>query len=124
MPPRPTHELVEDRVAVDVRKLSRQGLLEPEGAPQKLADFGLTLLAAELAQVVLSSGLREVTVELEWVPCRLGGERAWFRCLRCSGRRALLYAPKLLCRECLGLRYQAQRLDAIDRRYWRAERLR
>jgi len=53
---------------------------------------------------------RNDTVPLEWMPCRFGGNRAWFRCPACNRRAAILYGAHEMfaCRRCLRLAYESQ----------------
>ena len=91
-----TKDAVEDHCALDVRKLKREGMLDPgyrgrlawwQGGRQ-VSSIGLL---AEHGRVVLkyrhrSGGLGdewedvEQLVYLTWTPCNLGGERPWFVC--------------------------------------------
>ena len=65
------------------------------------------------------------TVETEFTPCNLGGERIWFKCSRCERRCAILYAaPHFACRTCHGLRYAIEGKSIYDRAIRKAIRFR
>jgi hypothetical protein len=71
------------------------------------------------------------TVAVVRVPCRFGGERAYFVCSGLDGTTCLRRAVKLyadrrgfFCRQCLGLAYASQNEDAWDRARRRAQKAR
>ncbi len=138
-----TLDTVDDYRSIDIRMMKRRGWLEPNRY------IGLTWSRnGEITgsinvrtyhnRVVLSykhrpSGSRgewtdeEYPVYLDWTPCNLGGERAWFRCpARGCGRRvALLYGGDIFaCRHCHQLAYPSQREATEDRIVRRADRIR
>ncbi len=61
-------------------------------------------------------------VAIETTPCRYGGERAWFLCPRCFGRRAVLFSVggRFRCRDCHGIAYSSTRETDADRAARRA----
>jgi hypothetical protein len=64
-------------------------------------------------------------VRIERTPCRFGGSRPWFRCVRCNRRCAVLYGRSrdgyFGCRVCLKLGYLSESEDAMGR-LWRKQR--
>ena len=63
------------------------------------------------------AGVEGFTVPLEAAPCRLGGQRWYFRCPRIGWRCAKLYLPegaqRFMSREAHGLSYRSQRVDPM-----------
>ena len=61
-------------------------------------------------------------VVLERTPCHYGGERVWFRCPGCGGRRAVLHSAggRFRCRACHDLAYGSTREDRAGRMLRRA----
>jgi hypothetical protein len=138
-----TKDAVEDHCALDVRKLKREGMLDPgyrgslvwwQGG-REVSSIGLL---AEHGRVVLKYRHRrgglgdewedvEQPVYLTWTPCNLGGERPWFVCpgvvsgRYCGRRVAILYSAGLyfLCRHCYDLTYRSrqasERLGALHK---------
>ena len=128
---------------LDVRKLYRDGLLEPgtsfrsswSRAGKETGSIGGFV---SRDQVILSYSHRsrqgaewenvKELVPLEWTPCNFGGERPWFVCpgVACGRRVAILYGPGkyFLCRHCYDLRYESQRKDKKDRALRRARKIR
>jgi hypothetical protein len=104
--------------------------------------FGSISVRTELDAVVLMFRSRtspdsewksvEQRVPITWTPCRLGGRRAWFRCLAysdgryCGRRVGLLYAAGELfaCRRCYGLAYASQRESLRHRGLGKARKIR
>ena len=91
-----TKDAVEEYCALDVRKLNREGMLDPgyrgslawRRGERKVSSIGLV---AEHGRVVLKYRHRrgglgdewedvEQPVYLTWTPCNLGGKRPWFVC--------------------------------------------
>ena len=68
------------------------------------------------------------SVQLEYTPCRFGGERVWFRCpmAGCNRRATTLYLGVLrcACRTCFGLAYQSQFKSPVDRAIAQAWKIR
>jgi hypothetical protein len=131
---------LDDLLAVDVRRLRRQGRLEPgyDGtAPtsrggREVGDVfmrrhgGVLVLRYGLA---VEDGTREETVE-DRVPLLRtaqpgGGERPWFACPGCGRRCAVLYrAPRFRCRACVGATYASQYVSKGGRPFHRARAIR
>ena len=54
-----------------------------------------------------------------------GGIRYWWLCPRCGKRVAVLYcAGYCVCRHCIGVKYQTQHLQLLDRQFKRISTLR
>ena len=108
-----------DSMPLDIRKITRQGLLVPGSrfSWQWLVNdrqvAGISIRVDFLESMLLSYGMKstgevvEQRVQTQTSPCHLGGQRHWFTCPRCSKRVAVLYAPGryFACRECGGLSY-------------------
>lgn len=65
-------------------------------------------------------------IALEWLPQKLGGQRAWLRCSDCQRRVALMYNSGRLgyvCRLCTGLPYKSECEMLEDRLYRRMQKL-
>ncbi len=93
----------DELASLDVRKLKREGLIDPE---------------QELVEGVAS---------LAWTPCTFGGTRPWFVCPGggCGRRVAILYGPgpeQFLCRHCRELTYESQRAGELVRAEMRVEK--
>jgi hypothetical protein len=127
--------LVEDCDAIDVRHLSRCGVLTPgewimtwrnplDGtAVRRLAvrAGADTLLLSHLAcGKSISARLR-----LSHTSCGFGGQRSWFHCPVCDGRAAMLYVHgnRLACRLCHELTYRSRRGSEFARAWNRFYRL-
>jgi hypothetical protein len=118
---------VEACLALDIRRLGREGFLRPGRTSvitwacdgEACASIRLT---AEADAVILAfqtadGALTRQRVPLTFTAQRLGGKRAWFTCdavvegQHCGRRCAALYVatqPLFACRKCLSLRYVAQ----------------
>ena len=127
-----------DMRALDVRKVQREGALEPGET------FGCTWrrggeviafvdLKMETDRVMLDYRrkvdgewqARRYPVELAWTACRYGGQRAWWLCPGCGRRVAVLYdGHRFECRHCHQLVYKSQRQAPDERAYKRANELR
>lgn len=132
---------VETRPSIDANLMNREKRLRPGTwgvwrAPGEGYDIGYSTSeeGLRLAFEVSAGGDWEKVqqaVSLARVPCRLGGERAYFICAGLAGppcgRRAVkLYADRrgFFCRQCLGLAYASQNEDAWDRARRRAQKAR
>lgn len=131
-----------DTRVLDVRRLKREGMLEPESSRAwAWSSNGVTQftvdVTAEADAVVLAYGRRQggdwstvvSRVWLEHTPCNFGGSRLWWRCpARGCGRRvAVLYRPAggvFACRHCHELAYKSQRETPSDRGFRAADKLR
>ena len=134
-----------DMWALDVRKVQREGGLEPGET------FGCTWrrrggeviasvdLKMETDRVMLDYQrkvdgqwqARRYPVEIAWTACHYGGQRAWWLCpgastgAGCGRRVAVLYGgDKFNCRHCHDLAYKSQRQAPDDRAFQRADQLR
>lgn len=126
-----------DSIPLDIRKISREGLLVPGNSfsrrwlvnDRQVAGISIRV---ESQSVVLSyrtmstDEVVEQRVQTQTSPCHLGGERHWFTCPRCSKCVAVLYAPGryFACRQCGGLGYATQKQGAGDRASTKADKLR
>jgi hypothetical protein len=138
---------VEECRSLDIRRLYREGLLEPgyrfswswSRAGRQIASIGGVVLGSSRPERVVlliryRSGLGadwedvQQPVELDWTPCNFGGERPWFICpgADCGRRVAVLYGPGryFLCRHCYDLSYQSQRDNKMYRALHRAQDIR
>jgi len=122
---------------LDIRKITRKGLLVPGGSfswqwlvnNQKVAGISMRV---DMQSMVLSWRMKstgevvEQRVQTQTSSCHLGGHRHWFTCPRCSRRVAVLYAPGryFACRQCGGLGYATQKEGAGDRASTLADKLR
>ncbi|MDR0379986.1 MAG: hypothetical protein LBI62_08620 [Candidatus Accumulibacter sp.] len=130
-----------DRLALDIRKLHRDGLLIPGRAfglhwSRKGEEVASIRIRTEADRVILNYRSRsndgewqamEYPVYLEWTNCHLGGRRVWFRCPAqgCGRRVAILYGgPIFACRHCYRLVYACQRERHEDRTARRADAIR
>jgi hypothetical protein len=121
---------VESWPSVDITDLHRGGIVALDLDVPEMGGSGrgtemsydrecqtLTLMRPHTARQV---------VRIEWTKCRLGGQRAWFRCPLCGTRRVMLHCVQgqWACRVCHGLRYDSQRCTPRRRKRLRASRLR
>lgn len=98
---------------LDVRKVRRRGLIAPGQEELDIPEGGLT-------------------IPLTWTPMPQGGARPWFLCPDedggCGRRVAILYLENqrrvLLCRLCLDLVYESQRVNQVRRAKMRADKAR
>jgi hypothetical protein len=127
---------------IDVRYLSRRGLLHPGSCctlrwSRNGEETGSIGLRSTSDSVVLSYRRKlpgsdewkneEYPVYLDWTPCNYGGTRPWFLCpaRRCGRRVAVLYGGGIFaCRHCHRLAYQSQREQAHGRAMIRAQAIR
>jgi hypothetical protein len=132
---RPT---TDEALALDVRRLVRQGLIKPGGAisvPLRWGDDAALLgqvrvgydgvrrpdelvLDYRLVDGAGSAGraVHEV-LALERTPCPYGGERVWVRCPGCEQRKAVLYlwGERFHCVRCHDLAYASTRQSRLRR---------
>lgn len=119
-------DVTSDMLALDVRRLKRNGLLVPgrtfnmhwrlngeTQAPIKVqAEFDCVILSYRSSGYDRECQSMECLLYLEWTDCHFGGQRVWFRCPgnECGRRTAIVYGgPKFLCRKCHQLVYACQR---------------
>jgi hypothetical protein len=126
-----------DSMPLDIRKISRKGLLVPGSSfgwqwtvnERQVAGISARV---EFESMVLSYRMKstgevvEQRVQTQPSPCHLGGQRHWFTCPRCRKRVAVLYAPGryFACRQCGDLGYATQKEGIGDRASTRAEKQR
>lgn len=120
------------RFALDARFLHRYGVLreggrfsmavEYENAPVADIDAFYTRAGVRMAASYHSRDkrpyLRLDDLLVEWTDCNYGGSRPWFICPRsgCERRAAVLYwGAGFACRCCLGLAYDSQNQQPLDR---------
>ena len=112
-----------DSMPLDIRKISRKGLLVPGNSfswqwtvnNQQVA--GISVRVDIDHGLVLSYRMKstgevvEQRVQTQTSPCHLGGQRCWFTCPRCTKRVAVIYAQGryFACRLCGGLSYATQK---------------
>ena len=130
-----------DMLALDIRRLSRDGFLKPgQSFNWKWSRGGEAVgninILADVNQVTLDYRARErggewqamnYPVRISWTPCTYGGRRAWWHCpaVGCGRRVAILYGGKVYaCRHCHQLSYRTQREQAYDRASSKADKLR
>jgi len=128
--------------SLDIRWLRKSGALEPTAVthPQwttrgETTCMIQTAMSADGHTLTLTyrtrslgqawTGLEEA-ISLDATPCTYGGERVWFRCPGCGGRRAVLYALRgaFRCRGCHHLAYSSTREDPYERSLRRGAELR
>lgn len=66
------------------------------------------------------------TISIDRVPCNYGGYRYYFKCPLCQSRMRKLYFAQqsvILCRKCLNLGYQSQRLRSSKRYDYMAQKI-
>lgn len=131
----------EDVNQIDIRLLSRKGLLNTRGVVGMLSwsqmgekcgslEFQARSDTLELSYRVRISGEDwqnvEQSVAIERTPCNFGGRRPWFACPNCHRRVAILYGAgvRFLCRRCYGLPYASQGEDFTNRMIRKARKIR
>ncbi|RRS06407.1 hypothetical protein EIP75_02155 [Aquabacterium soli] len=133
--PRPMTRLkVESCRSLDVRRLAREGLLDPNvmGSAEwvwrddygnQTASVGIAASSGTLRLRYAIGGLdASQVVSVERTACALGGDRPWFKCPACGHRCALLHLRRgrFACRKCQGLAYLSQAIDPVQR-IWRKQ---
>jgi len=130
-----------DYCALDIRRLSRDGLLRPGHSfdwnwlVNKAIVSSINIVNEENLLVLSYKSRRgesnwekvETLVYLDYTECHLGGLRPWFICPArdCSRRVAILYAGSVFaCRNCHRLAYQSQRETSVYRAMRRADSIR
>jgi hypothetical protein len=112
-----THRTCESHHCLDVRELSRSGLLTSTGTimwSRGDRTTGVATVQGDGDSVTLSYRIDgqefEERVRLDRTSLHLGGHRSWFLCPGCDRRIAVLYGGvRFRCRHCLDLRYVSQR---------------
>lgn len=133
--PRPMTRLkVESCRSLDVRRLAREGLLDPNvmGSAEwvwrddygnQTASVGIAASGGTLRLRYAINGLdASQVISIERTACALGGDRPWFKCPTCGHRCALLHLRRgrFACRKCQGLAYLSQAIDPVQRS-WRKQ---
>jgi hypothetical protein len=137
---RTTRACTDEMCRLDVRPLTRQGLLHEQPwtrlywGPADAPRFQLTLALSEASVLVSSKNLNHeewqhtrYEIALDWTECPYGGKRAWWRCPApgCGRRVAVLYGqPLFTCRQCCDLSYGSQRQSAANRANRNANKVR
>ena len=82
----------------------------------KISVFEIVQEAKEQLLPAIASNIASVNgYEIEFTTSKLahGGERLWFKCPQCEGRKGVLYSNALNgsvgCKACLGLEYRSRR---------------
>jgi hypothetical protein len=125
--------IVEHRLAVDVRRIARNGWTS--GTVRRFVGdvvcssvgYVLDLEGASLVLTWASSGVPyRLPVTLTSTAPHFGGVRWWACCPSCSRRCAILYAygRGFACRVCLDLTYESTREDAFSRACRRVDKVR
>ena len=131
----------DDFLALDVRRLAREGMLRPGRCGtwhwiRRGETVASIYIRAEQGQIALDYQHRSKSeewvgekypVRIERTRCNLGGSRPWFICpaAGCWRRVAILYGGGIFaCRQCHQLAYASSREDAGDRAIRKADRIR
>jgi hypothetical protein len=120
-------DTTDDFSRIDVRYLSRNGILRP-GSSSTIRwtrggnDSGAVGVRSTFDSVVLKYRRKppgsdewiseQYPIYLDWSPCNYGGKRPWFLCPArgCGRRAAVLYGGGIFaCRQCHQLVYESQR---------------
>lgn len=134
-------DCTDDKLALDIRKLNRAGVLTPgHGFRWQWSRSGHAFATingtSEGGHVSLDYKVREhdgewvpmkYPVHLAWTACHYGGGRVWWLCpvIGCGRRVAVLYGGKVFaCRRCHQLAYRSQREQPHERAGNRADRIR
>lgn len=130
-----------DMLALDIRRLARDGLLNPglsfnwkwSRGGEAVGNINIRT-GADCVTLDYRSRERggdwqamNYPVRLTWTPCTYGGQRAWWLCpaMGCGRRVAVLYGGKVYaCRHCHQLAYRTQREQAHDRACTKADKMR
>ena len=132
-------DCTEDMRQVDVRRLQRDGYLNPGMAygwewKRGGAAVASINLAVQAGSVTFTYRTRtgggdwqdvRAVVWLDRTPCTYGGTRTWWRCPCCSRRVAILYIGRIpACRHCYRLAYRCERESVDSRATRQADKLR
>src|SRR5262249_36931315 len=123
---------------IDLAWLRRRGMLTP-GRYSTLnwslgeERIGSITLAAQQDRVRLLYRMKDdggapidinELVPFAYTPTRFGGQRQWFRCLKCYRRCRKIYDGRYFrCRRCYHLRYASQSEDVAQRALRRADKI-
>lgn len=129
-----SHAKTAGKLAIDVRRLHRDGYLADEHRMTWRWSNGATISLDTAPEAVTlnyrykcnADQWRDVSQRIAIIhtSCHYGGSRPWFVCPYCWRRCALVYLwswPK--CRTCARLAYPSQSDDAIDRSWGRTYRI-
>jgi len=136
-----TKKKAEHCASLDVRRLHRDGVLQPgRSFPQNWRQNGqlvATIMVTVAEDRVVLSYQRLIAraewrserypVMLERVSCNYGGRRVWFRCPTpgCERRVAILYLRgTFACRHCHQIAYASQRIQPWERALTQAQAIR
>src|SRR5665811_2519080 len=131
-----TRQHTDPLLSLDVRWLKRVGALQPGAVAFPSWTFRgepsghiVTRMHRDGDRLTLDYKIRapgetswtphKESVWLDTTPCHFGGDRVWFTCPGCHGRRAVLFSVGGLfrCRSCHDLAYTSTREDAMARSY-------
>jgi hypothetical protein len=120
---------MDDKYAVDVRQLKREGLLAPGTAFTFAWDPSVppvcrVRVRVEAEELLFDFDRQTTRVTLFRTPCHLGGARSWFACPNCGKRVARLFSPHFHCRSCVGRPYRTQSMTATQRAREKLRKLR
>lgn len=134
-----TKGIIDECLALDVRRLKREGLLNPGASfswawTRRSGKSTIGIFVAfdriDLSYTVsIGNGEPEninYSVPLAYTPCNYGGRRPWFECPHCGRRVAKLYLDRnyFRCRTCHGLAYHTQREQKLFRLLHKAQNIR
>ncbi len=129
----------DDMHMLDIRKIERAGYLKPGSAfnwqwmrgGNKIATIDMRTESDHVTLIYRSRVNGDewldmnYPVMIEWTACHYGGQRAWWRCIGCGRRVAILFGGKVYaCRHCHQLAYPTQRQQADDRASSMANKIR
>jgi hypothetical protein len=135
-----TRTTLDEVKQLDVRRLHRQGALQPwvratvtwHRGEHETGAVRVAMVNGYLVVEYRYRGrghedwedVRQV-IALDWTPCHSGGQRPWFLCPGCQRRVAVLcgYDRLFLCRHCYRLPYTSQHETRLDRLYRKLRKL-
>jgi hypothetical protein len=133
------HRFTDELLALDVRRLHRDGCLKRVGAGPVTVTWsgpggsssidvfpGRTEIRLNYTVFVGEDREeRSERVVIGRTACNFGGSRVWWFCPRCGRRCAILYGGRrFLCRHCRGIRYRSQNQSKSERLLAKAEGIR
>jgi hypothetical protein len=133
---RTARALVEATPSLDIRQLTRTGVLTPgsvsimflPNAELRVAGADDAIFVKYRYRVHPATGWQTVErrVPVCWTSCKLGGRRCWVICNVCGRKAVKLYlvGHEIGCRRCCGLVYAAQRKGRVDRVLHCADKIR
>ena len=116
----------EDCLSLDVRHFTRKGWLKNGTKLNLTWSNGSSMTASiqeqsiNLSYAINGGAALTYRINLATSDCNYGGQRTWFICPRCHGRKAKLFLRngRFACRTCQRLRYHSQALDPMGRNQW------